>query len=215
MRKRVLIVTAIVAVLVLVLGAVAWFSPLIKVTNIEVTGNQHTSTEEVLTAADIPKEAKLLPLPSKEVAQRVSTLPWVAKVSVAKRLPDTVGIEVQEHEAVGYVPEDDGLHIFDASGTVFMISDDPAGATRVSVKDDAGQQAAAGVLGALQQEQRPLVKEIDANNPDAITLKLDEGKEIFWGSTDNMHNKAVAMNAALSREEKRVDISAAPDIAVR
>lgn len=215
MRKRILIATAITAIVLAVLGAVAWLSPLIKANKVEVSGNHFTSTEEVLAAADIPDGAKLLPLSSKAVAQRVSALPWVAKVSVSKHLPDTVAIEVLEHEAIGYVPKGDGMHIFDASGTVFMIADDPAGAIRVATKDEAGQQAAATVLGALDPMQRPRIQEVEANNPEAITLKLHGGKEIYWGSTDNLRNKVVAMDAALSREEQRVDISAAPDIAVR
>ncbi len=215
MSKRVWLSLVLLVVVAAILAAVAWFSPLFVANKIEVEGNQRSSVEEIEQAADIPQDAKLLPLSSKNIATRVSQLPWVARVSVHKQLPDTVVIEVSEHQPVGYIDKSDGHHIFNAEGTVFMISDDPAGATKVIGDDEASQEAAATVLAAIDPEQRGRIAEIEAKNPNAISLKLDNGHTIFWGSLENTHNKAVAMKAALAREEQFVDISAAPDIAVR
>lgn len=216
MKKPFLAALAIVMVLAIGAG-VLWSTPILSVKRFEVSGNARTSTEQIIEASQIAEGDNLVRIPAQAAGQRIIGLPWVVKVSVSRKLPNTVDIEVQEHEPLGYVQRFDGLHLFDDAGHEFLISDDPSGAVKVEVAQDdaASLQAAAELLAAVPAEQRARITAVVATSPTDLVTKLQGDRVVDWGSTEYLHDKVVAFRAALERPEPHVDISGAPTIAVR
>ncbi len=62
----------------------------------EVTGTDHLSRLDILSAAEVGRHSNLLALPVGDIARRVREIPWVSQASVRRQLPGTVIIEVSE-----------------------------------------------------------------------------------------------------------------------
>ncbi|MDR1045119.1 MAG: FtsQ-type POTRA domain-containing protein [Candidatus Adiutrix sp.] len=68
-----------------------------SVKKVTISGITHSSREEVLAAAGLDQALNILAFDPDEAAGRISILPWVDQVRVARQMPDTVTIEVAEH----------------------------------------------------------------------------------------------------------------------
>ncbi|GAA1474096.1 FtsQ-type POTRA domain-containing protein [Corynebacterium felinum] len=218
MAKKI-VITALICVLV---GAAAfagaYFYPVLKVQEVVATGQQSTTEEEINAVTAELEGQNLLRVNTEEIARKTSALPWVAKAKVSTKLPNQVVIDIQEHQAVLYAPREDGDHLIDTNGKVFVIDQHPEGAVAVTgtrEDDERMYSDIISVLAALGDHNRVHIKEIKAQKAEALSLVLHDGREVYWGSKENSHDKAVAFGVALSRGEQRLDISGAPVIAVR
>ena len=81
-------------VLGIVVGLAVYLLPVFRVNNIEITGNEHSSEEQVEEAAGVPQGSNLLRVNAHETALKVSDLPWVDKATVGRSLPNTLVIEL-------------------------------------------------------------------------------------------------------------------------
>lgn len=221
MKAKIAWITVATVVVLGLLAALFWFVPIFKPNNVEVTGLDHLTAEEVIEAADVDQSANLLRLDEAPIAHRVSDLSWVDAVNVRKQLPSTVVITVTEHQIAGYSPVADGFALFDADGKVFMYVAEPVGGIVVEDVPEneehaaAARSAAAKVLDALPQEYLDQLARVSAPNADEITLVTHDDRRIFWGTAENIEAKVTTMKYALTRAENNVDISGAPIIAVR
>lgn len=67
------------------------------VKRVSIAGINHTSREEIMTAAGLNRPTNILTLDLDEARAEISTLPWLAEVKISRQMPDTVSIEVREH----------------------------------------------------------------------------------------------------------------------
>ena len=56
---------------------------------------------------------------------------------------------------------------------------------------------------------------IDAPDRFDILLRLNDGREIYWGSSENNHDKAVALSTVIKREGQEWNISSPSMVTVR
>ena len=125
------------AVVVVVLACTGVYrSSLFTVRRIEVVGASHLTSQRVRELARLPKDATLLRFPSEEVAERVSTDPWVASVSVTRVFPDGMRIRVTERTPVAVVQARNGSWLVDGQGYVIaQVGSKDASAAVPTVKD--------------------------------------------------------------------------------
>lgn len=103
-RRRLRILLA--ALSTVCLAGLAWLavqSPLLDVDRVSVRGTEHLSPAEVRRAAGVERRDALLLVDRGAVARRVEQLPWAADVSVGRRLPGTLVIDVTERRPVAWV----------------------------------------------------------------------------------------------------------------
>lgn len=103
-RRRLRIFLA--AAMVVCLAGAGWLavqSPLLDVDRVAVRGTDHLSAGEVQRAAGVEHRDALLLVDGGAVARRVERLPWAGEVSVGRRLPGTLVIEVTERRPVAWV----------------------------------------------------------------------------------------------------------------
>lgn len=67
------------------------------VKRVTIAGINHTSREEILAAAGLDRPANILTFDLDVARAEISTLPWLAEVRLSRQMPDTVAIEVREH----------------------------------------------------------------------------------------------------------------------
>jgi cell division protein FtsQ len=103
-RRRLRILLTVVSVASAI--GIAWLivqSPLLAVDTITVKGTARESQSAVAAAAGVHKGTALLFVDTGDVARRVEALPWVAKATVDRELPNGLTITVIERAPVAWV----------------------------------------------------------------------------------------------------------------
>ncbi|MEJ5928870.1 FtsQ-type POTRA domain-containing protein [Corynebacterium sp. H128] len=189
----------------------ALFLPLFQVAKIEVSGNSHTAVEEIDAASSVALGTPLIRVNTTTAAHNVAQLPWIAKVSVDRAMPDTVKVTVEERQALMFARRSDGEHLFDATGRPFVIETPPLGCTEVTgTKEDDPVLFAdvATAITALDPGAREKLERVDAPNRFELRLHFAGGKEVYWGSTEQAHDKAKATSTVIQRDGARWNVSA-------
>lgn len=85
-----------------------------RVSNIEVSGAERYSTDEIIEASGIKEGANLVTVNCRSAASRVTgKLIYAGRVVISRKMPNTVVIEVHESDTVACVDTDEGLWIID------------------------------------------------------------------------------------------------------
>lgn len=194
-----------------VLVWVVWFSSLIVVRNVAVTGTSLLPTGEVARVAKVPLGVPLMRVDTDQVAERVRDLAPVRDVAVHRTWPDAVTIEVTERALVFQVREGDRFGWVDADGVVFWHEAKARPATIIAaVKSPEAELLAkiAQMVKGLSPEIAKLTAELNASTVDSITLKLTDGRTIVWGSAERSELKSQVATALLRVDAKVIDVSA-------
>ncbi|HEX4728331.1 MAG TPA: FtsQ-type POTRA domain-containing protein [Jatrophihabitans sp.] len=206
-----LIGAGLTLVLVVGLGWLVGFSSVLGVHSVLVSGNRELSRAEVESAAAVRPGSPLSRLDTSAIRARVAKLPEVRTVTVHTSYPSTVLIQVTERVAVGYRATPTGAGLVDADNVQFRIqSKPPAGLPQLAtaLPGQTDQAAAmATVAGALPAELARRVSLISAASTESVTLRLFDGRVVFWGGTDRGADKARLMTALLRQPGHYYDIS--------
>ncbi|ANE04401.1 cell division protein FtsQ [Corynebacterium crudilactis] len=220
-KKVIAIVIGAVVVLVAILGMVAWFVPILKVGNIDVAGATRTDPDQVLEVSGIVEGENLLRVDATSAALNIVELPWVKSVTVNRSLPSTMTVDLVEREPAVFVKRSDGDHVIDSEGKEIIIGTPPVGTVEVAGADEENSEvlpAVIAAINAIKEQDAQIIENIEVvEAPDQfdILFKMKDGREIYWGSSDNSHDKAVAMSTVLKREGQHWNISSPTMVTVR
>ena len=214
--RRVAVLTGLAAVVAIaVLAWLVLFSSVYSAKNIEVSGVEQLTVEQVREAADVPQDTPMLRLPLQDVAARVEALDEVATATVERQWPDTIKIVVTERRPVAAVKTSDGFGLVGSDGEVYtVVRSEP---TDLPLLEDANQSGAMNesrvsdgeladaftVARFLNRPLRPEVATINATSPTSIQLRLRNGASVEWGSVTASAKKADVLWLLVARHEKR------------
>ncbi|MCE7007466.1 FtsQ-type POTRA domain-containing protein [Kibdelosporangium philippinense] len=192
------------------------FTPVLGVRSVDVQGLEGLTPDEVRTVAAVEMGKPLVRLDTGEIADRVATLPRVAKVSVERSWPSTVEIIITERTPVAYAKLADGAHMVDATGADYaVVPQAPAGLPSIEVATlgtgDAATRAVVDVLGRIPPQLKERVVTLAAKTPGDVQLRLTTGQLVKWGNAADSERKAMVLAALLQRPGKTYDV-AAPDL---
>ena len=98
------IIAALVVILALVItGGVVYNSSAFTIENIEIKGVEHLTSTEMALMADIPEDATLLRIDANTIKNRLMQNAWVQDVTVNRRFPSTLEINVTERTIAAVV----------------------------------------------------------------------------------------------------------------
>jgi cell division protein FtsQ len=212
-RNRTLLLATAAAVLVSALTAwIVGFSPLLGAKTVTVRGAHLVTAAQVRAAAGIKSGTPLVRLDPGAIARRVEKLPEVATARVSRSFPSTVAITVVERVALGYLESDTRFVLVDKTGDQFRsVSTAPRGLPLFAVPSGpsakATGQAVASVAGALSRTLRAQVASIQAFDPTAITLLLNDRRVVRWGSADRSDEKAKILPTLLAQPGSQFDLT--------
>lgn len=211
-RKRIIrgLIWALVAVLIGVLVWLVGFSDVFVAKSVEVKGNELVLTEEVVEVADVPLGIPLAQISMKEIERRILRLPAVKSVSVSRKWPNTVSIKVAERERVYQRLEGNIFQWVDEDGYIFYSQSQSADGAISVVTEGTDQRLlsdVAVVVQAIPESWASRVQRIEALSPDMITIVLDQGQDIFWGSATDSELKAEVTTALLNVKATHFDVS--------
>ena len=212
---KVLMWSALISVLVVGLGLLLYFTPIMAARNIVVVGLGAVTQDEVIAAAAVSPGTPLLQVDTDAVAERVAAIRRVASARVQRQYPSTLRVTVVERVPVVVKDYPDGPHLFDKDGVDFATAPPPAGVPYLDTDhpgpSDPPTKAALQVMTALRPEVAGLVGRIAAPSVASITLTLIDGRTVVWGTTDRTEEKAVKLGALLTQPGQTYDLSS-PDL---
>ena len=107
-------VSAPLTFIVVIVAAIFVMSVFFRVADIQVVGNTHYTDQEIIRAIDIEEGDNLFFFDRFAAISRVfAKLPYIEEVSVIRKLPDKVTIEVTESTALAYIRLGDEMWTMD------------------------------------------------------------------------------------------------------
>ena len=219
-RRRGRLPWLIGVLLVVLAGAGIWavyYSSWLAVSSVQVRGVHEVQRSTVLSAAQVPVGEQMARLNTDAIACRVRAITEVANAKVSRAWPDRVVITVTERVPVAVVTDGSKYELVDAGGVVFRtVPKRPADlpvALVTGPRRDVTIRSVVAVSAALPESLRSRVTSITAGSPDSITLRLDRGVKVVWGSAERSDRKAAVLAALMHRNATVYDVSA-PDLPV-
>ncbi len=206
-------VLAAVLVLVLVVGGtwLVFYSSVLTVKRVDVSGNHLLSRAEVLETARVTRGEQLSRVDLGAISSRLRARAEVRSVDVSRKWPDAIRIEIVERVAVAVIEIGGRLRGLDAEGVVFdEYKKAPPGLPRISSTSQTTPDAlreAATVVAALPKELAAMVDHIEVLTVDQITLVLRDQRIVLWGSSDDSATKAEVLLKLLRQPAQVYDVS--------
>ncbi len=204
-RRRAVVysVAGLVAVLTLVMSF-ALFSPVLAVKSVVFDG-QKLVEPSILEHAVAPIFGKPLPqVTAEEVQSLLGPVVQVKSSNIEARPPSTLRIHIVERIPVALLKNEDTYLLVDQDGVELGTTTDPASVALPLIdggKAAIGQDtfnAMTGVLANLPQSILAQLANASAASPDAVELKLADGRSVIWGDASDMELKAVVLEALLN-----------------
>lgn len=218
-RRRGSILLRLATMLVVVAVFVFGLSIFFKVTDIQVTGNQVYSAEDVVAASGLQTGDNLVTINKGTVVGKIlAQLPFVEEISMERVLPGTVVIHVVESDVVYSVAGDDGgSWLINGGGKILAKADSTAEYPRltgITVQNPvigqpmASEEQAENVTAAL--ELLPLleatdsisqVTEVRVDKTYDLVVLYGDTYEIHLGGTEQLEYKMEYLSAILKEPQ--------------
>jgi cell division protein FtsQ len=209
-RRRRRVVATFAVLLLLAVGA--WFlvyrSPVLDVDRVTVSGNHHTSTAELQRAAGVARGTALVSVDLAAVRRRVEAEPWVQGVTVGRRWPGTVRVQVIERTPVAITGGAGGHLLVDRTGrvlapapakTALPLLASPAAKPGAQLSQTA--QRVTAVIGDLPPELRSQVMQAGSTSA-GLTFTLTGGVKVRWGDDQATAAKAQSLLLLLAKADR-------------
>ena len=207
---------------VALLGGATWlayFSPLLVVRQVTVSGHQQLRSDQIAAAAGVPMGLPLARQDVDAIARRATTLPAVQAATVSRTWPDTITVTVTERRPLLAVRQPGGFALVDPEGVAFAKSGSvPDGVllAQVNPTDRPLLQQVGTVAAALPGGMRGQVSMLAATDAERISLKLKSGVKVNWGSAADSALKADIVKALLKgKRAASLDVSSPHNPAAR
>lgn len=207
-RRRLRRTVTVLVVAMLTVGFLALErSSLVALADLEVTGLERLTREEVVAAAGVEVGTSVLRIRLGAVRDRVEAMPLVAGATVER--VGAVGLRIDVVEAApvltavypaGPVLVGEGGRVLGpgtAPGTVEVTVGGPQPAPGSRVDDLPALGAAHDVVVELSGPLLAMLDTVRAVDGDDVRLLLDSGTEVRWGGADRGDEKARALGAVL------------------
>lgn len=208
--KYVVVATLAIA---LVAGGIytVYFSSALVAEVVEVEGVDVLSPDDVRAAAEVPLGDPLVRVDLEGIELRVESLARVRSAEVTRRWPHDVLIAVEEREVVAVVAIGGQLRGLDRDGVIFGdYRKPPGGLPRVETEIGASPEAlreASAVVASLPSGLAVGVDYIVVETIDQISLVLDDGRIVQWGSSEQSDVKARVLEGLLAQPGRVFDVS--------
>ncbi|WP_028266721.1 cell division protein FtsQ/DivIB [Arthrobacter sp. MA-N2] len=202
-KRRRTVLTALAVIVVLVAGILvaAIYSPVFAVRTVSVDGTKLLQPGAVQKALEPVKGKPLPQVSDAEIAALLKPLVQVRSVSTEARPPSELLVHVVERVPVALVKSGDNYLLVDVDGVQLGSTADPASVPLPLVDGQGANQdlfkAITSVLATLPPDVLAKMASASATSPDAVELKLTDGKIVVWGNADEKELKARVLEALL------------------
>ncbi|MBI4300851.1 MAG: FtsQ-type POTRA domain-containing protein [Chloroflexi bacterium] len=196
----------------LLIALVIWTvrSPLFRVADVQVQGNQRLSPEEVEGAAQLLGRHILTLSPGRTSSAILEALPQLKGADVHRRIPNRVLVSVQERQPWAVWRMGELTYVIDAEGVVMddgtappglpVIMDTRRGQLKLGDKVDAGAVAVARQLGdILPRELGAKPIRFEYSDPGGLVVVTDKGWQARFGDGEDLDFKVAVWKAVVAK----------------
>lgn len=214
-RLRTIIILA--GVLVLLSAGSVWLlygSQWLRVERVSVSGTDVLTPEKVREAADVPVGSPLISVDTDAIAARLRRkLPRIDAVDVTRSWPHGIGLKVTERTPVLLVQKGGNFVEVDDEGVRFAtVSQAPKGVPALQLTlSQPGSRAASlrrfgesrlvreavRVAGDIPAAVARATRSVKVRSYDDISLELNDGRTVAWGSSEKGAAKARTLTALM------------------
>ncbi|MEV8251612.1 FtsQ-type POTRA domain-containing protein [Microbacterium sp. NPDC076768] len=219
-RRKIVWLSAIGAIVLLIGGSIAAaYSPLFAVEKISVAGATNLDPAVIEAALSDQLGTPLALVDTSEVKAALLAFPLIETYALEARPPHDLTVRIVERTPVGVIASEAGFTLVDAAGVALSTTEDaPAGQPVIDVDggvDTPAFRSAGLVVRSLPTEVRSVLSGVSATTADDVTLTLDNGLVVVWGSADESALKAVTLSKmmAANPDARSIDVTS-PDVAV-
>lgn len=206
-----------------VVGVATWvvfFSPVLGVRDVEITGNNRIPAEQLRQAVAVRTGTPLATVDLAGVEQRLRAMRAVESATVDRGWPGTLRVSVVERVPAAAVPIGGTTAVVDRYGVVLQqvtVAPPRLPVLRVqrAAVDDAATRAGLTVLRALPDSVLQRLRELRVPTPRSITLKLTDGRTVLWGDAGRSTQKGRVLLAALAKPGTSYDVSSPQVVTVK
>jgi cell division protein FtsQ len=219
--RRTVVATLLTGGVVGVATWVVFFSPVLGVRTIEITGDTTVPAEQLRQATGVRLGTPLATVDLGVVRQRVSAVRQVESAQVDRAWPGTLHVSVVERTPVAAVSLGPGrTAVLDRFGvTLREAAVAPSWLPVLKVQhlaaDDPATRSALTVLSVLPEGVLRRVGEVRAPSPKSVTLKLTDGRTVVWGDAARSAEKGRLLTTLLKKPGDSYDLSSPDVVTVR
>ena len=213
------ILTILLAGIVMCVGLVLVFSLFFRINTITISGDKVYSDKMVTEKSGIETGENLFKINEEKLSQKLSNdLPYIKSVTVERKLPDTIIINVEAAKEVAAITTQNGFVLLDETGKVLdkdasILKENVAVINNVKLKeyveggrvvltDEKKTETLIKLFEAIKNTDMQLLTEIDLNNVNDIKIKYDDRITFEVGSLTNIETKLARGMAALEKENE-------------
>jgi cell division protein FtsQ len=208
-RRRRLLALAVSIVVLAGVAVGVLYSPLFNVDHLDIEGVRHLDPAAVAKASGLKVGQQLIDLDTSVAQRKLAGLPWVRRVTVTRRWPDTVEVRIGERQAVAVVVLAGGQQlVVTADGVVagpagpldallHQVVVDPA--VHIAVGRPLPNAVAGGIemVGALPQTIASKAQGSTVKANGDVVVALAAGASLVLGSGDDVEQKFIAAQSLL------------------
>lgn len=202
-RRHVLIGISSVAAVLAIVMALAIFSPLLAVRTVTFEGRKLVPEATLQASVESLVGTPLPQITQDDLDALMVQIPQVKSSKIVVRPPSTLVVHLVERVPVALVKEGEEYLMVDQDGVQLGATTDPATVALPLIeggKAVIGQdtfKAMTAVLATLPQSILGMLATASAKSPDAVELRLVDGKTVIWGNANDMELKASVLEALL------------------
>lgn len=211
--------SVLLAVVVMCVGLVLVFSLFFKINTITISGDKVYSDKMVANKSGIEMGENLFKVNGEKLTEKLSKdLPYIKSVTVERKLPDTIIINVEAAKEVAAITTKKGFVLLDETGKVLdknasILKENVAVINNVKLKeyiegekviltDEKKTETLIKLFEAMKNADMQLLTEIDLKNVNDIKIKYDDRITFAVGSLTNIETKLSRGVAALEKENE-------------
>jgi len=204
---------ALLAILFLSFAALLWTytgTGVLNVKNVEIRGNQKLDAAYLRSLSGITPGTHLLKMNVKAVEKALLSEPYIAQVSISRRFPNTVVLDVRERVPEGMISQSGKYHLVDQQGIILESAGDKP-PELVEIKDlevpllYAGQEVSGrgfanvtALLGSMPPELKEMTTAVGYREGDGLYLESRGTKVIYGEASDLARKNNIALLALQS-----------------
>lgn len=211
------------------IGIYMFTYPIIKVKNIEVSGNNIVPTDKIIALSEINKGDNMLKLNMRRIRENIYTNPYVEVCKVKRSVLGYVYITINERMNAGIAPYNGKYITFDKKGVIIEILDksDSVNLPLISglnIKSampgklmevpDQRQLEAVKIIfdGITTSDLSDIISGVDITNLLSILLKTNHGFNIEIGTIDNIDKKLMISKEIIEKDILKRELKGTLDV---
>jgi len=185
------------------------YSPYFNITHVEILGAEAVTEEEILLALGLVGQKNIFRFDAARAQERLEEMPQVRSVEIARRLPGSVIVTLEEREPVAIIPYTEAFYTIDGSGVVLgpahlldlpvLNGQTPVGLALGEVVASRSIQTGARVAALCTPAMRDEISEINVLDLEDIQLVTRHGVRVRLGPGVDLPLKIDVLESLLYR----------------